>query len=182
MKNEYRYADFEVREDDDGRPVVAGTVIRYGEVAKLPWFSEEVKAGAFGDVESRDLIVNRMHQRSQPLARTGVGLRMMDSSESLQAEVTLPDTTIGRDTAVEVSSRLLRGLSIEFRSTKETFDEKKNHREIVEADLYGFGIVDRPAYSGSMAQMRWQEYRQFHGLLVPDPEPEPAKQYYFVGG
>ena len=93
----------EFRQDDDGLGVVVGTVIRYGDVAKLPWGTEEFKAGAFENVESADLIANRMHQRTQPmLARTGAGLKVMDDDAAMRAEVSLPDTTAGRDTATEL--------------------------------------------------------------------------------
>ena len=47
MKNEFRYSDLEFRQDENGLGVVTGTVIRYGDVATLPWGTEEFKAGAF---------------------------------------------------------------------------------------------------------------------------------------
>ena len=78
---EYRYADFEFRQTDDGLGIVEGTIIRYGDVATFPWGTEEIKAGAFGDVEGADLIANRMHERTQPLARTGAGLTITDSAK-----------------------------------------------------------------------------------------------------
>ena len=157
-----------------------GTVIRYGDVATIfDGMTEEFKAGAFGDVEGADLIVNRMHQRSQPLARTGAGLRIIDSSEEMRAEVTLPDTSIGRDTAVEVTNRLLRGLSLEFRAIKDTFDDSTGHRTIHRAQMFGFGVVDRPAYPGSVATIkRWADYLEALGIrevetpTPPDPDPE----------
>lgn len=165
MENEFRYADFEYRQTDGGLGVVTGTVIRYGDVATLPWGTEEFKAGAFGDVESGDYIANRMHRRDQPLARSGAGLTLINSTEELRGEVTLPDTSIGRDTAVEVAQRILRGLSLEFRTLKDTLDYKKDHRLIEKAELFGFGVVDRPAYPGSVASMRsWGEYRMAVGL------------------
>ena len=153
---------------------MAGTIIRYGDVATLPWGTEEFKAGAFtGRME--DVIANRMHQRGQPLARTGGGLTITDSRTEMRAEITLPDTTVGRDTAVEVAARLLQGLSLEFRAVKD--DVKENgHRIITEARMFGFGVVDRPAYPGSVAAMRsWAEYRDAIGLEAgPKPEPEPV--------
>ena len=185
--SEYRYADFEYRASDDGLGTVSGTIIRYGDKASFPWGTEEIKAGAFGDVEGADLIANRMHQRTQPLARTGVGLRITDTPEQMIGEVTLPDTSVGRDTAVEVGKRILRGLSLEFRSVKDIIDEDTQHRTIEKATMFGFGVVDRPAYPGSVAQMRrWQDYmgqaetRSAYDLwtpgaavMPPDPEPEP---------
>ena len=41
--NEFRYGALEFRETDDGLGVVVGTVIRYGDVATLPWGTEEFK-------------------------------------------------------------------------------------------------------------------------------------------
>ena len=35
-ENEFRYGDLEFRQSEDGLGVVVGTVIRYGDVAKLP--------------------------------------------------------------------------------------------------------------------------------------------------
>ena len=183
--NEFRYADFEFRQSEDGLGVVTGTVIRYGDVAKLPWGTEEFKAGAFGDIESADLIANRMHQRTQPLGRSGAGLRIINDDEALRAELTLPGTSVGRDTAIEVRERLLRGLSLEFRAIKDTVDDDTNHRVIERAEMFGYGIVDRPAYPGSVAQMRaWTEYRTEYGLHVPKPEAKPVttqkSRRYFV--
>ena len=98
---------------------------------------------------------------------------MTDDEEALRTEVTLPDTSSGRDTAVELAQRILRGLSLEFRAIKDDVTDK-GHRIITEARMYGFGVVDKPAYPGSVATMkRWDEYRTEYGLYVPEPE-EPA--------
>ena len=62
--NEFRYGDLEFRQSDDGLGVVVGTVIRYGDVATLPWGTEEFKAGAFtfGRLPHASKIkANRMH-------------------------------------------------------------------------------------------------------------------------
>ena len=172
--NNFDYDDFEYRVTDDGLGVVTGTVIRYGDVANILWFTEEFRAGAF-EGRMDDMLANRMHQRTQPLARSGGGLTVTDSSERMTAEVTLPDTTCGRDTSVEVAKKLLRGLSVEFKSIKDEYDYEKDHRVVIEARMYGFGIVDTPAYPDSVAKMkRWQEYRDYY--YGPEPEPEPTPE------
>ena len=174
-ENEYRYGDLEFRQDENGLGVVMGTVIRYGDVGTLPWGTEEFKAGAF-DGRMEDLIANRMHQRTQPLARLGGGLTVTNTSTDMRAEITLPDTTFGRDTAVELTARILRGLSLEFRAVKDDVTDT-GHRIVTEARMFGFGIVDKPAYPGSVASMkRWAEYRTEYGLYVPEPAPEPEPQ------
>ena len=89
----------------------------------------------------------------------------------MQTELTLPDTSYGRDTSAEVKARILRGLSLEFRAIEDTVNQDTGHRTISKAKLYGFGVVDRPAYPGSVAGMRsWNEYRLAHNYLVPDVE------------
>ena len=177
-ENEFRYGDVEFRQGDDGLGVVVGTVIRYGDVAKLPWGTEEFKAGAFENVESEDLIANRMHQRTQPIARTGAGLVVVDGPEEMRAEVTLPDTTFGRDTATELSLRILRGLSLEFRAIEDTVNEDTEHRVISKAEMFGFGVVDQPGLP---------RQRGLHARVgrVPDgawPPCSPHTRVHFLKG
>ena len=178
---DYLYDDFEFREDSEtGLGVVTGTIVKYGDVATFPWGTEEVKAGAYGKLDGVDLYANRMHVRQQPLGSTLNGrVKVTDSPEALRGEVRLPDTSSGRDTAYEVADKILRGLSKEFRGVRDSFP-KENHRVIEEARLFGFGVVDRPAYPQSGATMRnWQEYIETRGGLLapvttpPVPEPEP---------
>ena len=178
LKNiEHRFGELEYRESEDGLGVVSGRVLRYGDVATLPWGTEEFKSGPF-EYAKRGLRVNRMHVRQQPLARTGVGLKVEDTAEQLRTEFQLPDTAAGRDADTELRLGLLTGLSVEFRVLKDEVDEK-GHRLITRAILYGFGLVDDPAYPDSLASMRggWTEYRSAHGLEEP---PEPAHVHAYV--
>ena len=170
---EYRYIPFTTRQTEDGQTVVEGTVIRYGDVADIGgWFTEEFRAG-WVENASDLMIVNRMHNRSQPLATNELGLTLKDSTERMTAEVTMPDTTYGRDAATEVDLGLLRGMSLEFLVSTDEYDYKKDHRVVVKGRMFGFGIVDRAAYPDSIAQIkRAQEYRQHYGLSAPEPEPE----------
>lgn len=80
--------DIEVRAEGDGPPVVSGTVIRYGESSQVtPTIKERFRPGAFGpDVGRLDVILNVMHDRARPLARSnGGGLVLTDSPEALRA-------------------------------------------------------------------------------------------------
>lgn len=178
MDNEFRYADFEFRATDDGLGTISGVVIRYGDVATLPWGTEEFRAGAFSDLDNDGIIANRMHNRAQMLARNGGDLKIIDDEESMRAEVTLPDTSAGRDTAVEVAKGLLRGMSLEFRVTEDSINPK-GHRVIIKSNMFGFGVVDRPAYPQSLMDKRgWDEYRMEYGLYVPAKFQEP--KFYLV--
>lgn len=181
--NETRYMPIEYRADDDSLGTVTGTVMRYGDVATLPWGTESFEPGAF-EFAGRGLRVNRMHVRQQPLAVQGGTLELEDTEEMMTARFKLPDTTAGRDADYELRNGLLTGLSVEFRTLKDLVE--KAHRRVQRATLFGFGLVDVPAYPDSKAQMRWDEYRGEHGLEMPtaveaDPEPEivtPARRYF----
>ena len=184
--NEFRYADFEYRQAENGLGIVTGTIIRYGDVATLPWGTEEFKSGAFGTYSAEPVYANRMHMREQPLGWLGAQLTIDNDDQRMQAELTLPDTSYGRDTSVEVAEKILRGLSLEFRAIEDTVNQETGHRIISKAKLYGFGVVDRPAYPGSVAAMRsWNEYRMAHGYMVPEGESreeprEHAAAYRFL--
>ena len=80
--NEFRYGDLEFRQDDNGLGIVTGTVVRYGDVATLPWGTEEFKAAPFGDFRSVKIKANRMHQRTQMLGRLGGRLEIDDNEEA----------------------------------------------------------------------------------------------------
>ena len=56
----------------EGR-TLSGVLLRYGDVAALPWGRERFEPGAFGDVTGADVILNTAHERARPLARTGGG-------------------------------------------------------------------------------------------------------------
>ena len=160
---EYRYGPLEFREKEGGMGAVAGTVMRYGDVATLPFGQERMLPGAFGDLSTAELYANRMHQRDQPLANTYAGLRIDDNVDRLAGEVDLPNTSYGRDAQEEVKTGRLRGLSIEFRTLEDDYID--GVRVIKQARLYGWGVVDKPAYPQSVAAMRsWEEYRSAHGL------------------
>ena len=150
---ERRY--FEIRADPDRR-LLEGLALAYGDIAKIPGGEETIAAGAFGDVSSLDLSLNVQHERGRLLARTGGGgLVLTDSPERLEISATLPDTREANDALELVAKRVLRGLSIEFRATREA---RQGVRRIIHAAyLGGIGLVDRPAYPESTVAARAED-------------------------
>ena len=58
----------------EGENVVSGTMMRYGDTARLPWGEDErFERGAFGDVSQLDFRLNVQHERQAIVARTGGG-------------------------------------------------------------------------------------------------------------
>ena len=61
--------------------VITGTVLRYGDLAHIGrTFHERFMPGS---VKFDDVVLNLLHDRQQPVARTGAGLELRDSHESL---------------------------------------------------------------------------------------------------
>ena len=150
MMIEYRYAAMEA---SPGGRNVAGIAMRYGERTTIQGkFAEEFRPGAFAPIG--DVILNWQHDRNKPLARTGEhgGLELMDSATELRVAATLPETTLADDAVELIRRGVFRGLSIEFRSIRES--TVGGVRIIEKALLSGIGIVDRPAYSNAEVQAR----------------------------
>ena len=153
MEAERRFAEFRV----EGEGVIAGTAIRYGDLARVGSFAERFEPGA---LRFDDVIVNLMHRREAPVARTGAGLTLTDGQGALEARISLPDTTYGREARELVEARILRGMSIEFRASQERWEDKT--RIIESATLTGIGLVDRPAYPDSVIAQRMQDAYEAH--------------------
>ena len=147
---ERRFAEFRY---DAERGVIEGVAIRYGDRAHFgEGFTEEFRAGAFGQLG--DVISNLQHDRARPVARTGAGLSLSDGADALRVAITLPDTSYAREARELVAARILRGFSVEFRASRDFFEER--HRVIESAELLGVALVDRPAYPDSVIAERWR--------------------------
>ena len=160
MSNDNRvlYCRAELSPDNDMQ--LRGKALVYGDIAKLSFGTEVIDAGAFGDLSNADLILNRQHDRSKPLARTGGGgLQVIDSPTELRLQADLPDTPTGREAITLVRNGILRGFSIEFVATREYVSNREIH--IAEGRLYGVALVDKPAYPES------QVFR--HEILEMEP-------------
>ena len=130
--------------------------MRYGDTADIGGLPERFEPGAFGDVGAADVLLNRQHDRTEPLARTGgAGLVLMDTADSLTMRADLPDTATARDTVALVRSGVLRGLSVEFVVRRER--DEGGVRVIEQADLMAIGLVDTPAYPASDVAARHKQ-------------------------
>ena len=146
MAIEYRFAPLEVRAADGGQ--IEGTAMPYGREADIAGvFRESVDAGAFGPLG--DVILNRMHDRNEPLARTeGGGLDLEDGAERLWLRADIPEYR--GDVRDQVKRRILRGFSVEM-EVKAEDSPTPDRRVIRAATLWGIGLVDRPAYDEATA-------------------------------
>ena len=157
---EYRFVELRYTE---GR-TVTGTALRYGERARMPWGWELIESRAFGDLSASDLILNIMHDRKVPIARSGSGLSITDSAESLSFDAKIANTRAGDDALELVRTGILRGASVEFRTKEDAWEG--NVRRILSATLRGIGLADRPSYPSSLVEARTQAAAA-HSVAAP---------------
>ena len=149
MTIEYRFSALEVRAADGA--MIEGAAMPYGTEANIAGglFRESVDAGAFGSIG--DVILNRMHDRNEPLARTeGGGLTLEDGAERLWLRADIP--AYREDVRDQVRRRILRGLSVEMEVKAEDWPSP-DRRIIRAATLWNIGLVDRPAYDEATAEI-----------------------------
>ena len=142
----HRHIEF--RQEQPG--VIAGTVVRYGDVAHIGrTYHERFMPGS---IVFEDVVLNLLHDRRQPVARTGAGLELTDHPDRLELRASIPDTVYGRRARELIDADIIRGLSAEFMPQDEAFEG--GMRVIKRAELHGIGLVDRPAYPQSTLDLR----------------------------
>ena len=80
-------------------------------------FTEVIKSGAFARAleERQDVLFTVDHDAQRLLGRTSSGtVTLSEDSHGLEVRATLPNTTLGRDTAEMISRRDLNGMSFKF--------------------------------------------------------------------
>ena len=136
----------------DGR-TLRGTAMKYGDQARIQVGTtecqEQFAPGSFGNVDHLDTTLDVLHRPDRRLVRTGgAGLTFTDDGTELRLEAVLPQTRDGDDAIEMVRSGLLRGLSIEFYAYEDQW--AGSLRTVTRAALPSVGLVDKPAYLGSL--------------------------------
>ena len=146
MTAEILVCELECRADDTrmspGR--VHGVLLTYG--ARARDRAEVFEPGSLV-WDEEGVVLNHSHDRRSPIMRFKPEVRGQD----IIIDAPLPDTTRGRDAALDIRNRTLRGLSVEFRSLQEF--RRGGVRRIVRARLGGAGLVDSGSY-GNRLELR----------------------------
>ena len=139
---EVRYSVDESR-NTPGR--LTGTLMRYGvRASDRPEMFED---GALSWPDD-GIVVYEVHNPHAPILRA---VPFVEGRE-VRIDAEFPNTTRGRDAAESMRSGVLRGLSVEFRAIKQSY--RSGLRSISKAMLGGAGLVVKPAYSDSLAEVR----------------------------
>lgn len=136
----------------DGKTRISGLAVPYGQTSEdLGGFREIFAADAFKTslTEGRDVFADVEHDPTKKLARSLNGsMELRDGPDGLRVSITLPDTTLGRDTAEEVRAGLLDGMSIAFTDAVSQWmgKGKETIRKVTSAALRAVTLTSYPAY------------------------------------
>lgn len=154
--SEYRFSELRA----EGR-TLRGTAMPYNVIS--PGHRELFRPGAFAG-RLADVSLDVQHDRRRLIARTGGGgLELHDSPEALRMVAHLPETREANDALTLVRQRVLRGLSVEFNSLKET--RQGGIRIIEQAALPALSVVDSGSYPGTVVEARRTERRRRIGRM-----------------
>jgi HK97 family phage prohead protease len=121
-------------------------------------FTEIIKRGAFDVNPSADHDVKLYfnHDTSMPLARqNGGSLRLFEDEKGIRFEADIPDTTLGNDIRELMNKGVLTGeMSFGFSTSKESWDEGGNLRNVEKGKIYEISVVVDAAYPQTHSQLR----------------------------
>lgn len=121
-------------------------------------FVEVIAPGAFRDaINGADVRALIDHDSGRVIGRTKAGtLRLEEDDMGLSVEIDLPDTTDGRDLAVQLERGDISGMSFGFRVTHDEWDETGDMpvRTIRAVELFEVSAVAFPAYGDTSIALR----------------------------
>ena len=157
-------------EEADGRTRINGLAVPYGELSEdsVRGFREVFRPGAFTKTltENHEVFADIEHDDSKKLGRRSKGsLELQDAADGLRFTLALPKTTLGADTAEEVRSGLLDGVSIAFVGADSQWVGKGANtlRTIKSATLKAITLTSYPSYKqtvGTLVMRSLEEHRQ----------------------
>lgn len=165
-RRDYVNGSVGIEERDGGAKVLVGyAAVFYREGDKgteyelYPGLVERIAPTAFNRAlsERQDVRALANHDPNQVLGRSTAGtLRLSVDERGLRYEIDLPDTQVGRDTAVSVQRGDVTGSSFAFKPKKQSRQKGSGFdvRMLEDVDVFDVGPVTFPAYAGSSVGMR----------------------------
>lgn len=149
----------EVRAGDNDTRMARGYAAMFNRRAEIGgYFIEQIAPGAFAEtLKTADVRALIDHDSGRVIGRTKAGtLRLTEDADGLLAEIDLPDTSDGRDLAVQLERGDISGMSFGFRVTHDEWDETGDMpvRTIRAVDLIEVSAVAFPVYGDTSLAMR----------------------------
>ncbi|HKY80264.1 MAG TPA: HK97 family phage prohead protease [Sphingobium sp.] len=122
------------------------------------YWTEIIAPGAFTkSLQERDVVALHSHDTGRVVGRTGAGTLTLGEDETgLAFSNDLPDTSDGRDLAVQIERQDIPGMSFGFITRKQQWDETIDppRRTILEAELFEVTYTAFPAYPDTSVGLR----------------------------
>lgn len=158
----------ELRASSPGR--LQGYVARFGSETRIGDFFERVMPGAFRAslADGRNIVALADHDRRALLGSTASGtLQLREDEHGLAFELRLPDTSVARDIAVLVESRVIQGCSFGFMVPPggDTWLDRGDGsmlRELRNVELAEVTVTATPAYADTEVAKRSRPHQQTH--------------------
>ena len=155
----------ELDKPQDGRiATLGGYAAVFNSLSEDLWgFREFIRKGAFADSLGRGDDVRALVGHDTTLISGRRSAKMLDIAEDdkgLKVEISVPDTTAGRDLVVSVKRGDLTGMSFGFEVvddqwTPGTKDGKSDYRrELIKVNLFEVSAVAFPAYADTSVEAR----------------------------
>jgi HK97 family phage prohead protease len=145
-------------EGESGRTATGYATVFRARTDVCGCWTEEFLPGAFANsLQQRDVLAVHSHDTGRVVGRMKAGtLSLREDDKGLWFENPLPDTTDGRDLAVQIGRGDIAGMSFAFRSRKEEWDETVTppHRIVMEADLFEITYTAMPQYPETEVGLR----------------------------
>jgi uncharacterized protein len=152
---------FEEREGKKDENVIRGYAAVFNKDSEdFGGWIERIAPGAFDDVLKDDAVALFNHDPNLPLGRNGVNVTLSQDERGLKYQVTLPDTTLGRDMRQLIKDEIIYQSSFAFtvRTQEWTNPKDKNSpsiRTIKKVErLYDVSPVTYPAYPDTTVASR----------------------------
>lgn len=135
---------------------LVGLAAPYNSETRIGEFRERIAPGAFARtlLDRRDVLALADHDSTRVLGRTGSGtLTLRDTAKGLEYALSLPATTVGSDLRELAARGDLGGVSIGFRSLRDSWEG--DLRTLEEVELHEISIVQAwPAYPDTTIALR----------------------------
>jgi len=183
MDRESRFVPIEIesRDGEEGMTLVSHAPPWESLSQNLGGFQEQFVRGAFTNLDE-DIVATYNHNPSAILGRTVAGtLAVAEDDDGLRYEVSLPDTTVGRDLSESIRRGDVRGSSFEFVVEPGGEEWSKDEdgtdlRTVTSARLFQVGPVTNPAYSDTSVALRsLEDHRKAEQDIIDEAEKAKAE-------
>lgn len=153
------FAQAELRAAEDGSRLEGYGALYNQRTTELPWWDEEISAGAFDGALGDDVLVSVDHNVQRLLGRTrSKTARVWADDTGLGFSVELPDTSVARDLCEQIKRGDIFGASFVFDVAEQEWVEREGERDLRRitrfAAVYEVGPVAMPAYLATEVQLR----------------------------